>query len=114
MLFDLEIAGSILHVIYQLLPESTNLVHPTGIVIGGNAELGENVQINQNVTLGERSGDNPGGKPVLEDDVTIYSGAVVLGNITLGEGCSVGANAVVLDDVEPGETVVGAPAKPVK
>lgn len=100
--------------ISQLLPRSTNLPHPVGIVVGAHVEVGENVEIRQNVTIGERMGDNPSGQPIIEDGANIYTGAVVLGNITLGEGCAVGANSVVLDDVEEGETVVGAPAKVVK
>lgn len=85
-------------------------------VIGETAEIGNNVTIYQNATLG---GTNPtngvGGKrhPTLEDDVVISSGAQVLGPITIGRGARVGANAVVTKDVAPGATVVGIPAKPV-
>jgi serine O-acetyltransferase len=85
-------------------------------VIGETAEIGDDVTIYQNVTLG---GTNPstgaGGKrhPTLGDNVVIGSGAQVLGPITLGEGAKVGANAVVTKDVAPGATVVGIPAKPV-
>jgi serine O-acetyltransferase len=85
-------------------------------VIGETAEIGDNVTIYQNVTLG---GTNPstgvGGKrhPRLEDNVVIGSGAQVLGPITVGEGGRVGANAVVTKDVLPRTTVVGIPARPV-
>ena len=85
-------------------------------VIGETAEIGDNVTIYQNVTLG---GTNPttgvGGKrhPTLEDDVVIGSGAQVLGPITIGAGGRVGANAVVTKDVMPQTTVVGIPARPV-
>jgi serine O-acetyltransferase len=85
-------------------------------VIGETAEIGDNVTIYQNVTLG---GTNPttgiGGKrhPTLEDGVVIGSGAQVLGPITVGEGGRVGANAVVTKDVLPRTTVVGIPARPV-
>jgi serine O-acetyltransferase len=85
-------------------------------VIGETAEIGNDVTIYQNATLG---GTNPtngiGGKrhPTLEDDVVISSGAQVLGPITVGRGARVGANAVVTKDVAPGATVVGIPAKPV-
>jgi serine O-acetyltransferase len=90
--------------------------HGMGVVIGETAEIGDDVTIYQNVTLG---GTNPstgaGGKrhPTLGDNVVIGSGAQVLGPITLGEGAKVGANAVVTKDVAPGATVVGIPAKPV-
>ncbi|HEX6217917.1 MAG TPA: serine O-acetyltransferase [Sphingomicrobium sp.] len=85
-------------------------------VVGETAEIGNDVTIYQNVTLG---GTNPstgvGGKrhPTIEDDVVIGSGAQVLGPITVGRGARVGANAVVTKDVAPGATVVGIPAKPV-
>ena len=85
-------------------------------VIGETAEIGDDVTIYQNVTLG---GTNPtagiGGKrhPTLADRVVIGSGAQVLGPITVGEGARVGANAVVTKDVVPGTSVVGIPAKPV-
>jgi serine O-acetyltransferase len=85
-------------------------------VIGETAEIGDDVTIYQNVTLG---GTNPtagiGGKrhPTLSDGVVVGSGAQVLGPIVVGEGARVGANAVVTKDVAPSSTVVGIPAKPV-
>jgi serine O-acetyltransferase len=85
-------------------------------VIGETAEIGDNVTIYQNVTLG---GTNPsggvGGKrhPTLRDNVVIGSGAQVLGPIEVGEGGRVGANAVVTKDVLANTTVVGIPARPV-
>ena len=85
-------------------------------VIGETAEIGNDVTIYQNVTLG---GTNPstgvGGKrhPTLKDGVVIGSGAQVLGPIEVGEGAKVGANSVVTKDVAPQSTVVGIPAKPV-
>ena len=85
-------------------------------VIGETAEIGDDVTIYQNVTLG---GTNPsggvGGKrhPTLKSRVVIGSGAQVLGPIEVGEGARVGANAVVTRDVIPDSTVVGIPARPV-
>ena len=85
-------------------------------VVGETAEIGNDVTIYQNVTLG---GTNPstgiGGKrhPTIEDDVVIGSGAQVLGPITVGRGAKIGANSVVTKDVAPGATVVGIPARPV-
>ena len=85
-------------------------------VIGETANIGDDVTIYQNVTLG---GTNPstgvGGKrhPTLCDGVVIGSGAQVLGPITVGVGAKVGANAVVTRNVDPGATMVGIPAKPV-
>ena len=85
-------------------------------VIGETADIGNDVTIYQNVTLG---GTNPsagvGGKrhPTLCDGVVIGSGAQILGPITVGAGAKVGANAVVTRNVDPGATMVGIPAKPV-
>ena len=85
-------------------------------VIGETAEIGDDVTIYQNVTLG---GTNPstgvGGKrhPTLHDGVVIGSGAQVLGPVEVGAGAKVGANAVVTKDVVPGSTMVGIPARAV-
>src|SRR5688500_15218719 len=85
-------------------------------VIGETAEIGDDVTIYQNVTLG---GTNPstgvGGKrhPTLRNGVVIGSGAQVLGPVVVGEGAKVGANAVVTKDVDPDSTMVGIPARPV-
>ena len=85
-------------------------------VIGETAQIGDDVTIYQNVTLG---GTNPttgvGGKrhPTLRDGVVIGSGAQVLGPVEVGAGAKIGANSVVTKDVLPETTVVGIPAKPV-
>lgn len=83
-------------------------------VIGETAEIGDNVTMYQNVTLG---GTNPtsgmGGKrhPTILDNVIIGSGAQILGPITIGERARIGAAAVVTDDVPAGATMVGQKAR---
>lgn len=88
------------------------IVHPVGIVIGGHSRIGNNVQINQGVSLGYRRGPVPGdGHPTVEDDVIIAAGAKILGPLTIGRGAVIGANAVVLESVPPYATAVGVPAR---
>jgi serine O-acetyltransferase len=77
--------------------------HPTAIVIGDGCRVGENARIYQSVTLGR--GGRDGGYPVLEDDVTVYPGAVIAGGIRIGRGAVIGANTVVVRNVAPGEIV---------
>ncbi|MCL1948272.1 MAG: serine acetyltransferase [Turicibacter sp.] len=87
--------------------------HGTGLVIGATAVVGDDVTIYHGVTLGAvGKGAVPGAKrhPTVEDGVVIGAGAKILGDITLGKGCYVGANAVVRKDVPPGATAVGVPA----
>jgi serine acetyltransferase len=93
--------------IRRSLPATTKIIHPVGIVIGVDVIIGENVQINQNVTLGNRGNGHQRGQPTIGDNVTIYTGAVVLGDITVGTNARIGANSVVLADVDPDDTVVG-------
>ena len=92
------------------LPQSTQLPHPIGIVIGHEAEVGSNVRIQQHVTLGRPVPESSAGYPTIGDNVVIGTGATVLGDIKIGDGATIGANSVVLDDVPAGATVAGAPA----
>jgi serine O-acetyltransferase len=87
--------------------------HGMGVVIGETAEIGADVTIYHGVTLGGVS--QHGGKrhPTIEDGVVIGAGAKVLGAIRIGRYTRIGANAVVVKDVEPDMVVVGIPGKPV-
>jgi serine O-acetyltransferase len=88
--------------------------HGMGVVVGETAEIGENVTIYQGVTLGGTGFATGKRHPTVEDNVTIGSGAKLLGPITIGHGAKIGAGAVVIHDVPPNSTVVGNPGHPVK
>ena len=85
--------------------------HGTGVVIGGTAIIGENVTLYQGVTLGGTSLQRKKRHPTIGNNVTVGSGAAVLGDITVGDGSKVGANSVVVKDVPPNSTVVGIPGR---
>lgn len=85
--------------------------HATGVVIGETAEVGDDVTLYQGVTLGGTSLNKGKRHPTLGNGVIVGSGAQILGSHTVGEGARVGANSVVLDEVPPGVTVVGIPAR---
>ena len=86
----------------------------TGIEIHPSAAIGDNVTLYQGVTLGGTGFATGKRHPTVEDNVTIGSGAKLLGPITIGHGAKVGANTVVIHDVPPNSTVVGNPGHPVR
>src|SRR4051794_18971548 len=88
--------------------------HGSGVVVGGTAEIGDNVTLYQGVTLGGTGFATGKRHPTIQDNVTIGSGAKLLGPITIGHGAKVGANSVVITDVPPHSTVVGNPGHPVR
>lgn len=85
--------------------------HGMGVVIGETAEIGDNVTLYHGVTLGGTGKDTGKRHPTVGNNVTIGSGAKILGPITIGDGVKVGANSVVLKDVPANCTAVGIPAK---
>lgn len=87
--------------------------HQGAIVVHGATVLGDGCVIRQGVTLGNRYLDRPHDAPTLGQNVNVGAGAKLLGALTVGDGAVIGANAVVLKDVAPGQTVVGIPAKPI-
>ncbi len=80
-----------------------------GVVVHPRVRLGRNVFLAQGVTIGGRS--QSAGVPRVEDNVFISAGAKVLGEITVGQGSVIGANAVVIRDVPPRSIVGGVPAR---
>ena len=83
--------------------------HGLGVVIGETAIVGDDVTLYQGVTLGGTGKEHGKRHPTIEDDVVIGSGAKVLGNITVGRNCRIGAGSVVLRSVPENSTVVGVP-----
>jgi serine O-acetyltransferase len=88
--------------------------HGSGVVIGETAEIGERVTLYQGVTLGGTGFQRGKRHPTLGDNVTVGSGAKLLGPIAVGDGAKIGANTVAIEDVPAGATVVGNPGHPVK
>lgn len=87
------------------------LPHPVGVVVGENSIIGKNCILHQGVTLGDRGELHAGNDPIIEDYVEIGTGAKVLGSIRIGHYARIGANSVVLSDVEAFGVAVGLPAK---
>ena len=89
--------------------------HGTGVVIGATCIIGNNVKLYQGVTLGAKSFPLDGygnpikgipRHPILQDNVIVYANATILGRVTIGEGCVVGANVWVTEDMEPQTTKI--------
>ena len=85
--------------------------HGMGTVIGETAEIGDNVLLYHNVTLGGVDLIKTKRHPTLEDHVVVGAGAQILGPITIGAHSRIGSNAVVVKDVPPGSVVVGVPGR---
>lgn len=82
------------------------------IVVHSDVVIGDNVHIDQGVTLGGNGTEY--GVPRVENNVYVGAGAKILGPIRIGEGSVIGANAVVVHDVPPRSLVVGVPARVIK
>jgi serine O-acetyltransferase len=87
------------------------LDHATGFVVGETATIGDNVSILQGVTLGGTGKADEDRHPKIGNGVLIGAGAIILGNIKVGDCARVGAGSVVVKDVPPHVTVVGVPAR---
>ncbi len=83
--------------------------HGNGVVIGETAIVGDDVTLYQGVTLGGTGKEHGKRHPTIEDGVVVGGGAKILGNITVGKNCRIGAGSVVLRNVPDNSTVVGVP-----
>jgi len=110
LLWRLNVLGSGCHIhLSSDIGPGLKLPHPIGIVIGEGCRIGAGVTVFQHVTIGRALME--GAYPLIEDGVTLFPGAVVVGAITLGAGVIVGANSVVRHDVPAAAVVAGNPAK---
>ncbi len=85
--------------------------HGMGVVIGETAEIGDNVTLYQDVTLGGTSHQRTKRHPTLGNNVVVGVGAQLIGNITIGDNTKVGAGSVVVISVPANATVVGVPGR---
>lgn len=91
------------------LGNNINLQHTVGVVIGNGVIIGDGVTIFQNVTLGTRDGKSLN-YPIIGNNVNLFAGCIIAGSITIGDNSTIGANAVVLNDVPSDSIAVGIPA----
>lgn len=96
--------------INAIVPKETYFPHPIGIVIGDGVIIGNSVTIYQNVTIG-RKNNNISEYPRIEDEVVIYSGSVLAGNITVKKGSIIGANTCIFKDTISKGVYAGNPAR---
>ena len=83
------------------------LIHSSGVVINGDVRGGSGVHIEHQVTIGAEGRQSP----LIGNDVFIGAGAKIIGDVKIGDGARIGANAVVIDDVPAHQTAVGIPAR---
>ena len=88
--------------------------HGMGVVIGETAEVGDDVMMYHQVTLGGTGKECGKRHPTIKNGVTIAAGSKILGARTIGENAKIGANSVVLKNVPANATVVGIPARVVR
>ncbi|MBM7567321.1 hypothetical protein [Paenibacillus sacheonensis] len=87
-----------------------NIHHVNGIVIGDFARIGRNFNVYQHVTVGSKDKEYP----QIGDNVRVFPGTIILGGITIGNNVTIGANSVVMKNVESNLTVAGTPAVEIK
>jgi len=88
--------------------------HGMGVVIGETSEIGDDCTLYHGVTLGGTSWEKGKRHPTLGNNIIIGAGAKVLGPIHIGENARIGSNAVVVNNVSSGATIVGVPGRPIE
>lgn len=88
-------------------------MHTVGVVVGEGCVIEDGVIIYSGVCLG-RKDINTEKYPIIKKNAVLCTGSIVLGKVTVGEGCVIGANSLVIIDCEPNKTYVGSPAKCLK
>ena len=86
--------------------------HGAGVVIGETSEIGDDVTIYQGVVLGGVSLKKGKRHPTIGNKVVVGAGGIILGPVTIGDGCKIGAGSVVVTDIPPCTTAIGIPAQP--
>ena len=86
------------------------IMHPVGIVINSKVVGGNNITLESGVVIGDEKGRSPS----LGNEIFVGSGAKIIGDLRLGDGVKVGANAVVTRSAGEGATLLGIPAEPYK
>lgn len=98
-----------------VLGRGVRFSHQHGVVVAPGTEIGDNTLVHHDVTIGQRwNVRDPGPRAVgarIGRDVTIGAGVVIIGAVRIGDGASIGPNAVVVQDVPEGASVVAPPSR---
>jgi serine O-acetyltransferase len=105
-----EIATGVSLPVHAQIGPGFYIGHFGNIIVHPDTVMGDGCSISQGVTIGVLGGEREG-VPRIGNNVYIGAGAKILGPVTIGDGAIIGANAVVLEDVPPGATAVGVPAR---
>ena len=109
VLFSCEISFS------ATIGNALDFPHPIGLVIGEGVTIDDNIRIFQHVSIGSHGRDGKEKKyPVIKSNVTIFAGSLLIGGITINKNAVIGANSLVLTDVEENAVYAGSPAKRIK